>query len=161
GAEIPLSGGRRFDLGFLGNVVVPNITADPDAGIGALSDDDLVRSLRYGVSHTARPLIPFMPFAEMADRDLQSIISFVRVVPPVPDVVHPGDLSWLGSLAVSVVLKPQSPKVPPPVEMVPQRSAEYGRYLAHTVANCHGCHTQRSKLTGAFVGPPFAGGMKL
>ena len=27
----------------------------------------------------------------------------------------------------------------------------YGRYLAHTVANCHGCHTQRSKPTGAFA----------
>jgi len=42
-----------------------------------------------------------------------------------------------------------------------ERSARYGRYLAHAVANCHGCHTRRSKLTGAYVGPLLAGGMKL
>jgi mono/diheme cytochrome c family protein len=161
GAEIPLSGGRRFDLGILGAVVAPNITSDPIAGIGALSDDALVRSLRYGVSHSGRPLIPLMSFAELADRDLQAIFSFLRTVPPAPGVARPSDLSWLGYLAVNVILKPQSPRARPPSEVRPQRSAEYGRYLAHTVANCHGCHTQRSKLTGAFVGPPFAGGMKI
>lgn len=161
GAEIPLSGGRRFDLGVLGTVVAPNITADPVAGIGALSDDTLVRALRYGVSHSGRPLMPFMPFAELADRDLQAIVSFLRTVPPVPGVAPPNDLSWVGTLAVNLILEPQRPKAPPRAEVPPQRTAEYGRYLAHTVANCHGCHTRRSKLTGAFVGPPFAGGMKM
>jgi mono/diheme cytochrome c family protein len=42
---------------------------------------------------------------------------------------------------------------------MPVRNAEYGRYLAHTVANCYGCHTRRSRLSGAFVGAPFAGGL--
>jgi len=160
GAEIPLSGGRRFDLGLLGEVVAPNITADPVAGIGAVSDEALVRSLRYGVSHSGRPLLPFMPFAELADRDLQAIVSFLRTAPPVADIAEPSDLSWVGSFAVNVILKPQAPQASPPSEILPERSARYGRYLAHTVANCHGCHTRRSKLTGAFVGPPFAGGMK-
>src|SRR5688572_22142077 len=48
--EQTMSGGRRFDLGPLGTVVAPNITSDPVAGIGAMSDAMLVRSLRYGVS---------------------------------------------------------------------------------------------------------------
>ncbi len=161
GAQIPLSGGRRFDLGLLGTVVAPNITADPTAGTGAMSDEALVRALRYGVSHSGRPLVPFMPFAELTDRDLQALISFLRSVPPVPRVAPRSELSWLGSFVVNVILKPQGPKALPPVEIEPERSADYGRYLAHTVANCHGCHTRRSKLTGAFTGPPFAGGMKL
>jgi mono/diheme cytochrome c family protein len=156
-----LSGGRRFDLGIVGTVVAPNITSDPVAGVGARSDEDLVRSLRYGISHSGRPLIPFMAFADLADRDLQAIISFLRTVPAVPGAPQPNDLSWFGALAVNVMMKPQSPKAPPPAEIPPERSAAYGSYLAHTVANCHGCHTRRSKLTGAFVGPPFAGGMEL
>jgi mono/diheme cytochrome c family protein len=161
GTEIPLSGGRRFDLGVLGTIVAPNITSDPVAGIGALSDEALGRSLRYGVSHSGRPLAPFMPFAELADRDLQAIVSFMRTLPSVSESAPPNDLSWLGSFAINVVLEPQGPRLPPPSQIAPERTAQYGRYLAHTVANCHGCHTRRSKLTGAFVGPAFAGGMKM
>jgi mono/diheme cytochrome c family protein len=36
-------------------------------------------------------------------------------------------------------------------------SAAYGKYLANSVANCSGCHTQRT-LSGEFTGKPFAGG---
>jgi mono/diheme cytochrome c family protein len=158
GQEIPLSGGRVFDLGLLGSMVAPNITSEPVSGIGNLSDGALVRSLRYGVSSDGRPLAPFMAFADLTDRDLQAIISFLRTLPPVPaDDQH--DLSPLGALAVRVLLRPQMPTSPTRAEMEPESTAKYGRYLAHTVANCNGCHTRRSKLTGAFVGPPFGGGM--
>src|SRR4030095_2052244 len=36
-------------------------------------------------------------------------------------------------------------------------TAEYGRYLVRSVANCRGCHTRRSTITGAFTGPELAG----
>lgn len=161
GKEVALSGGRRFDLGLLGSVVAPNISNDPVAGIGAVSDEALVRALRYGVARSGRSLVPIMPFAELADRDLQAIISFLRTIEPVPAAAPSSKFTWLGSLAMGLLLEPQGPTKPPLSGMSPERSAEYGRYLAHTVANCHGCHTRRSKLTGAFIGPPFAGGMKM
>ncbi|HEX7113661.1 MAG TPA: c-type cytochrome [Steroidobacter sp.] len=161
GAEIPLSGGRRFDLGVLGTITAPNITPDPASGIGRRSDDDLVRALRYGISHSGRPLIPFMSFTELSDRDLKAIISFLRSQSPVQNAAEPDDLSWLGALAVKIVIDPERPKTRPAAEITPERSASYGRYLATAVANCRGCHTKRSKLTGAFVGRPFAGGMEL
>lgn len=156
-----MSGGRRFDLGVLGTVVAPNITSDPVAGIGAMTDRMLVRSLRYGISRSGRPLIPIMPFADLADRDLQAIISYVRTLAPVSDGAPASDFTWVGALAIGSFLEPQGPTKPPPSELTPERSAAYGRYLAHTVANCHGCHTRRSRITGDFVGPPFAGGMKI
>jgi mono/diheme cytochrome c family protein len=161
GHEIPLSGGKRFNLGLLGTVVAPNITSDPEAGIGALSDDTLVHSLRYGMSHEGKPLVPLMPFADMADRDLQAVISYLRTVAPVSTPAPQHELSWLGSLAVRFLVGPAQPNETPAVAVEPERTPEYGRYLAHTVANCHGCHTRRSKLTGAFVGPAFAGGMEI
>ena len=160
GHEIPLSGGRVFELGPLGTIVAPNITSDPVVGIGALSDDILVRSLRYGISRHGKPLVPFMSFADLTDADLQAILSFLRTVPPVARPVPPRDLSWLGAVVFELVLDPVGP-AQPITSRSPERTADYGRYLARTVANCHGCHTQRSKLTGAFIGPPFAGGMEI
>jgi mono/diheme cytochrome c family protein len=160
GRDVPLSGGRTFHLGLLGSIVAPNITSDPVAGIGSLSDHTLVRSLRHGISRQGRPLAPFMPFADLADDDLRAILSFLRALPPVAQRVSATDLTWLGTFVIDV-LGPPGPTAPPPSSVTPARNAMYGRYLAHTVASCHGCHTRRSRLTGAFVGPAFAGGLAI
>src|SRR5688572_8504704 len=47
-----LSGGRVFDLGPAGTIVAPNITSDAAFGIGSMTDDEIVRSLRYGISRS-------------------------------------------------------------------------------------------------------------
>ena len=160
GREIPLSGGRVFELGPLGSMVAPNITSDPATGIGARTDEDLVRHLRYGISADGRALAPLMPFQDLTDEDLQAIISFLRTLPPVRnDVKH--RLNLVGRLTVEHLLRPVQPEKKPAAALAAVPTAEYGRYLAHTVANCAGCHTKRSKLTGAMVGEPFAGGMVL
>jgi len=155
-----LAGGRAFELGPLGTVVAPNITSDPAAGIGALSDDTVVRALRYGISRDGRLLVPFMSFSDLADADLRAIVSYLRTVPPVSRPAPPRRLSLLGRVGVSVFLKREGPSALPPARIAPARTEEYGRYLAHTLANCAGCHTQRSKLTGGFVGPALAGGLR-
>jgi mono/diheme cytochrome c family protein len=159
GHEVPLSGGMAFTLSVLGTLVAPNITSDASAGIGGLSDDTLVRSLRYGISRHGRPLVPLMSFSQLADDDLRAILSYLRSVPPVSQPAPPHRLSLIGELAVKVLLGRQPPPEPPPSRITPERSAAYGKYLAHSVAGCHGCHTQRNKLTGGFAGSDFAGGL--
>jgi mono/diheme cytochrome c family protein len=154
-----LSGGREFHLGLLGTVVAPNITSDAAAGIGALNDDALVRALRCGVSRHGKPLIPLMSFSGLADEDLRAVLSYLRTVPPVARPAPAHRLSVLGTLGLNVLLKRQRPAELPPSKLVPERTGEYGRYLAHTLANCAGCHTQRNRLTGGFVGPALAGGL--
>lgn len=154
-----LSGGKEFALGLLGTVAVPNITSDASAGIGALSDETLVRALRYGVSRHGRPLVPLMSFSGLADEDLRAILSYLRTVPAVSRAAPPHRLSVLGTLGVNVFLRRQGPAASPALRLQPERTGEYGRYLAHTLANCVGCHTQRNRLTGGFIGPDFAGGL--
>jgi mono/diheme cytochrome c family protein len=156
--DVPLSGGRKFHLRALGTLSAPNITSDRAAGIGALSDATLVRSLRYGISRDGRPLAPLMPFADLSDEDLQAVLSYLRSVGPEAQPAPNHDLTVLGKVAFKL-LKAQGSTQPPPVTRRRERTADYGRYLAHSVASCYGCHTQRSELTGAFVGPPLAGGM--
>jgi len=159
GGEAPLSGGKRFELGMLGALVAPNITSDKHTGIGDISDDSLVRSLRYGISRDGQPLAPVMGFADLSDADLQAVVSFLRTLPALPGPGLREELSWLGSIVLPVMLRPLTPKTAPPARVDPQPSSDYGRYLAHSVANCHGCHTPRSRLTGRFTGVDFSGGM--
>lgn len=153
-----LTGGRTFDLGALGALTAPNITSDKTAGIGAISDAAFVRILRYGVSRSGRPLAPFMPYARMTDDDLRAVLSYLRTVPAQGPIAAEHDLTWLGRLGLALI-GADRPSERPPASLAQERTAEYGGYLANVVAGCHACHTQRSKLTGAFKGAPFAGGM--
>lgn len=139
--ERAMSGGRRFNLGPLGTVVAPNISSDPAAGIGAVSDGMLVRSLRYGVARSGRALLPIMPFKELTDRDLQAVISYLRTLEPVPEAAPDGDLSWLGSLAVPLLLKPEGPAQPPLADLAPIRHAE-----SHTRARQHRAAVDRAGI---------------
>ncbi|HTF28560.1 MAG TPA: c-type cytochrome, partial [Flavitalea sp.] len=40
-------------------------------------------------------------------------------------------------------------------------SARYGEYLANSISNCQGCHTNRDLMTGAFIGQRYAGGFTM
>jgi mono/diheme cytochrome c family protein len=44
-----------------------------------------------------------------------------------------------------------------PKQVKKDSSANYGEYLANNVANCKGCHTERT-LSGEFTGELYAGG---
>jgi mono/diheme cytochrome c family protein len=158
GHEIPLSGGVEFVLP-VGTFRVPNLTSDPDTGLGRLADGDLARVLRYGVRPDGRGMLPFMPFANLADDDLTAIISYLRSLPPVHHAVQPHHVNVLGRIVKAFVIAPKGPKGPVLASMPPAETPEYGRYLAHNVANCVGCHTRVDMRTGEPVGPAFGGGM--
>ena len=62
----------------------PNLSPDPDFGIGRWSLDDLARALVAGADREGRPLRAPMPrFADLTVVDIQAIYAFVRSVPPV------------------------------------------------------------------------------
>lgn len=158
--RIPLSGGFTFPLPP-GDIVAPNITPDEKTGIGKLSDQQIARALRHGVGHDGRMLFPVMPFQHVADSDLTAIISYVRTLEPVAQERPKTQLSLLGKVLYSFVVEPNGPKQPIPKDVTPGPNAEYGKYLAESVANCVGCHTDRDLGTGEPIGEPYAGGMKL
>jgi len=153
GLREPLIGGYTFKTPF-GNIFTPNITPDIATGIGALSDEDLARSLRYNVDHNRHALVGIMPFNAMSDDDLTSVISYLRTMKPVRNEVPDHDINMLGKILMRFVIKPVLTEVS---ELKPDSSAAYGQYLAYTVANCNGCHTRRA-AAGGYEGDPFAGG---
>lgn len=158
GMELPLSGGWELMIPP-GTFRAPNITPDVETGIGNMTDGEIARTLRYSVNKNSGCVFPLMPFQELSDEDLTAIISFLRAQDPVKNEVEPSEYSFLGKTLMALgAIKPEGPKNTPPKSVVIDSTAAYGSYLANSVANCNGCHTERDLKTGAFVGAPFAGG---
>jgi mono/diheme cytochrome c family protein len=64
----------------------PNITAEPERGIGKWSEADFVRAMRTGVTPDGETLHPFMPWPKlkrMTDDDLHAMYVYLRALPPV------------------------------------------------------------------------------
>jgi mono/diheme cytochrome c family protein len=159
GRDVALSGGFEFHLP-VGTFRAANLTSDPETGIGGLRDGQIARALRHGVGRNGRTLVPFMPFANLSDEDLTAVLSFVRTQAPVRKPVVTQEPNVLGHAVMAFVMKPVGPSGPVPRSVTPAPTVEYGRYLAHSVANCVGCHTIRDLRTGAFTGPVLGGGFE-
>lgn len=161
GEEIPLTGGFAFELPF-GSVYTRNLTPDAETGIGQRTDAELARILRHGVRADGKVVIPFMPFQNMSDEDLTAVISYLRAQEPVQNEVPEHDFNLLGKALLAFVIQPAGPTgTQPATSPAEEPTIERGRYIAHSVANCTGCHTNRSLLDGSALGPEFAGGMEM
>ena len=72
--------------GLPGRIVAPNLTPDPETGVGGWTDDQLARAIREGVGHDGRALFPIMPYQHyrnMSDEDLASVVVYLRSLPAV------------------------------------------------------------------------------
>jgi mono/diheme cytochrome c family protein len=160
GKEIPLSGGLEMKLP-VGIFRPANITPDAETGIGRYTDGQLARMLRHGVRPDGRAVLPFMAFADMAEDDMDAILSFLRAQAPVRNTVVTSEPNMLGRVVKAFVLEPKGPTMPLRTSVAPAETADYGRYLAHSVANCVGCHTKADLRTGEKIGPLFGGGTEI
>jgi mono/diheme cytochrome c family protein len=159
GVEAALSGGQLFDLP-IGRIYAKNITPDR-TGIGSMTDAEFARALRYGVRRDGKALFDFMPFHNTSDEDLTAIISYLRHQPALKNEVPENKLNLLGKAVNAFLLKPAGPVGEVPFTIKPDTTVLYGQYLANSVANCRGCHTNRDLMTGEFIGEDFAGGFKM
>ena len=140
-------------------VTAPNLTPDPETGVGTWSDDQLARAIREGISHDGRTLFPIMPyqaFRNMSDEDLASIIVFLRSLPPVrnplPKTAIPFPLNRLINSAPQPVEGPVAPDMSTPEKR--------GEYIAR-LAVCADCHSTRDIEGNGRPGMALAGGTPL
>lgn len=159
GEQPPLAGGTRFELPF-GTIYFPNLTPDPETGIGRLSDAQLARALRHGVRRDGRPLLA-MEFQNLADDDLIAIISYLRSQPPVHNPVPDHEFNLLGRAISAFLIAPKGPVAPPPATAPRGATVERGEYLARYVSECYTCHTNSDVVSGKLLGAPFSGGREI
>ncbi len=130
------AGGRVFEeRGF--RAVAPNITPDPETGIGRWTDAEVAAAIREGRRPDGSLLGPPMQveaYRGLSDRDLAATVAYLRAIPPVRHAVtersrYPFELQPIG---------PPVASVPDPPEDDP---VARGAYLAVNVAHCMNCHS--------------------
>lgn len=151
-----------------GEIYTPNITQDKQYGIGGWTDAELRYLLRTGIKKDGQYAPPYMAkFPNMADEDINAIISFLQsndpmvVADPKPD--QPSKPSFLTKLLCNVAWKPfPMPEEPIALPDTTDMLA-LGKYLAHNL-DCFSCHSADFK-TNDFLKPEaskgyFGGGNK-
>jgi len=157
-----LGSGQDMNMlkGFPGQVFAPNITPDPETGLGAWSDDQLARAIREGVSHDGRALFPFMPYPDLhalSDEDLASIIVYLRSLAPIRRQWPITQLIFPVKYLIRSVPQPLDKPVPEPDLSTPEKR---GAYLV-LIAGCTDCHTPQDAHGQPLPGMDFAGGFIL
>jgi len=158
GMQLAMSGGWDEKIAGFGTFRAPNLTPDPETGIGNLTDAELARAIRYNVKHNGKMVPPFMVFQGLSDEDLTAVISFIRSQEPVKHKVEPSDLGFVAKAVMAFgLLKPSGPKSTPPKSIAQDTTAEYGKYIANNLGNCLGCHVNIDQ-SGQQMNADFAGG---
>jgi hypothetical protein len=139
-----------------GTVCVPNITPDPETGIGAWSDDEILRSIREGVDRDGNALfmMPYTQYRALSDEDARSVVAYLRELPAVKRQLPPTQIKFPVSFFIKMGPKPLEGPVPEPARDNP---VAYGQYLAK-VGVCQFCHTPIDKKHLPIPGQEFAGG---
>ena len=152
-----LRGGWTMTAGKFGTFFPANLTPHPETGIGKVTDGDLARVIRHGVSPSGK-YDPLMAIAvgPMSDEDLVAVMSYLRSLPPIDHRV-PADQWGFVAKALSGKFNPSMREAP---KYVPagEASAARGEYLANGPAACWNCHTPQDPMKGFVeIAPRFSG----
>jgi hypothetical protein len=89
-----LAGGNKFPIPGKGTFYTANITSDKATGIGAYTDEDLMRVFNEGKGKAGRELygMPWPYYGGMTDDDKKALIAALRTVPPIVNVVPAAEI---------------------------------------------------------------------
>ncbi|MGC2198720.1 MAG: cytochrome c, partial [Stellaceae bacterium] len=144
----PYAGGRALATPF-GTFYSPNITPDPETGIGRWSDEQFLRALRDGVRPDGAnffPVFPYPSFTKITDADMRAIKAYLFSLPAVRQVNRAHDVSFPFSWRFLQYAWKWLFFSPGPFRPAPARSEAYNRgaYLVTALSHCGECHTPRN-----------------
>ena len=160
----PFAGGLPINTPF-GTIYTPNITPDPDTGIGQWSDADFLRAMHEGIGKSDERLYPAFPYAEYTKVQSQDVLAIraylntltpIHYTPPRNDMKFPFNQRWL-MVFWNLFNFTEGRFVPDP-----KQSAERNRgaYLVQGLAHCEECHTPRNFLQGLKTTDRFSGAVQ-
>jgi mono/diheme cytochrome c family protein len=157
-----LGGGLGLKSPF-GTFYVPNISPDPNDGIGKWSEADFVTAMQRGTSPDGRhyfPAFPYGSYQRMRLEDVRDLFAHLKTLPSVEgkvrdhDVPFPFNVRRLvgGWKFLFLDGKPFQPDA--------AQSANWNRgaYLVNGPGHCAECHSPRNALGGIVAAQRFAGG---
>jgi mono/diheme cytochrome c family protein len=156
------AGGRSLATPF-GNVPAPNITPDPDTGLGRWSFEDFWRALHLGVGRHGELLYPvfsYTSFTKVTQEDALAIFAYLQSLPPVRQTSDEPSLRFPYSLRRSLAAWRALYFKPGIYQPDPARSAQWNRgaYLVQGLGHCNECHATRDALGGLSPDHTLTGG---
>ena len=160
--RLVLAGGRALVSPF-GTFRAPNISPDPEHGIGGWSDQAFLNAMRHGVSPRGQsyyPAFPYTSYAKMTAEDVVSLSAFLRTLPAdaTPDQGHDLALPFRLRRGVALwnLMYLSSTWAVDPGDLTEAEAR--GRYLVEAVGHCSECHTPRDAFGGPVMAQFLAGG---
>ena len=157
-----LGGGLGLKSPF-GTFYVPNISPDPNDGIGKWSEADFVTAMLKGTSPDGRhyfPAFPYTSYRLMRVEDVRDLFAHIKTLPAVQGRVRGHDVPFPFNVRRSLGGwkflfldgKPFQPDA--------SKSAQWNRgaYLVNGPGHCAECHSPRNLLGGIIESQRFAGG---
>jgi mono/diheme cytochrome c family protein len=157
----PFAGGLAFTLPF-GTLYTPNITPDPETGIGAWNDAEFLRAVHRGIGRDGTRLYPAFPYAAytyMPDEDVLAVKAYLFSLAPVRNkapeskLAFPFNQRWL--MMFWSLFFNASERFQPNLDRSPDWNR--GAYLAEALAHCGECHTPRNLMQALDNRHKFAG----
>ncbi len=147
-----LAGGLKLTSPF-GDFIVPNITPDPKAGIGAWSELEFVNAMKRGTGRRGEHLYPAFPYPSYAllkTNDVRDLWAYMKTLPADPKATAGHDIKFPYNLRPALgfwkllYFKADEFKADPAKSEAWNR----GAYLAEGALHCSSCHTPRNSLGG-------------
>ncbi len=157
-----LGGGVALASPF-GTFYTPNISPDPEDGIGRWTEAQFVTAMREGTSPAGEHLYPSFPYTSyrrMTTGDLLDMFAYIKTLPPVKGKAREHDLPFPFSIRTSLgvwkLLFLNGGRFTPDASKDAQWNR--GAYLVNGPGHCAECHSPRNALGGILDGLRFAGG---
>jgi mono/diheme cytochrome c family protein len=148
-----LSGGHELNTEF-GMFRAPNISPDPESGIGNWSTTEFLNAIMRGVSPDGQhyyPSFPYTSYARMNVQDVVDLKAYMDGLPPVQNKVAAHQLGFPWNIRRGIGLWKQRYLSAEPVVSLPESAEpelQRGRYLVEGPGHCGECHTERDALGG-------------
>ncbi|MGZ5895603.1 MAG: c-type cytochrome [Xanthobacteraceae bacterium] len=160
-----LGGGLGLKSPF-GTFYVPNISPDPDDGIGRWTEADFVTAVLRGTSPDRRHYFPAFPYASyqrMKPEDARDLFAYLKTLPPVKGRVRDHDVPFPFNVRLLVGGWKFLYLDGKPFEPDASKSEQWNRgaYLVNGPSHCAECHSPRDALGGIMQGKRFTGGPNL
>jgi mono/diheme cytochrome c family protein len=160
--RLKLGGGLAMPSPF-GTFYAPNISPDPNDGIGRWSEADFVTAVLKGTSPSGAHLYPAFPYASYQHakvEDVRDLFAYLKTLAPVSGRVRDHDLPFPFNLRRTVgvwkwLFLDGRPFVPDPAHSA---AWNRGAYLVNGFGHCAECHSPRNFLGGIVGAQRFAGG---
>ena len=148
----PLAGGVKLDTPF-GTLYSPNLTADPEHGIGSWTIDEFARAVRQGISPEGEPYYPAFtyPFyGNFTDQEIADLWAAYQTVPAVSEPSNDQEMAFPFNQRWGLKIWRAAFLDPPRTDPIPGNGEMWnrGRELVEGATHCAACHTGRN-IAGA------------